>query len=161
MADAVNAVPNPSRLETRGIDAVHGQISSAHNKSQPKNKAIYDLLAKGTEFRARTSGGEAISEAELKPKAAIPLPDFPVDHPVTTTPPSTPGSRKSKRTIASEATEPSSSELSSPAVSELGEDPETTADENTEPGKSGDGQWVEAKGPLPSKKACRTHCPGC
>ncbi|KAF3031871.1 hypothetical protein E8E12_000947 [Didymella heteroderae] len=46
MADAVNAAPNSSRLEPRGVDAVRGQITSAHNKSQPKNKAIFDLLVK-------------------------------------------------------------------------------------------------------------------
>ncbi|KAF3050413.1 hypothetical protein E8E11_005337 [Didymella keratinophila] len=86
MADAVNAVPNPSRLEPRGIDAVRSQITSAHNKSHPKNKEIFNLLAKGIDFCARMSGGEVVPGIEQKSKAAIPLSEFPVDTAVTASP---------------------------------------------------------------------------
>lgn len=161
MADAVNAAPNPSRCDARGIDAVRGQITSAHNKSPPKNKAVFDLLAQSTGFRARMAAGEVIPKAVRKPKAAISRAEFPLDTPVPGTPRSTPDSKKRKRTAAVEETEPPGSELSSPAVSELGEscgsreDTEMTADEEAELGESGDGQWVEVEEPR-SKKARRT-----
>jgi len=122
MADAVNAVPNPSRLEPRGIDAVRSQITSDHNNSHPKNREIFNLLAKGIDFHARMSDGEEIPGIEQKSKAAISLSAFPVDTAVTATATLTPDSKKRKQTAFAEETEPSSSELSSPAVSGLGED---------------------------------------
>jgi hypothetical protein len=137
MADAVNASPNPSRSEPRGVDAVRGQITSAHNKSQPKNKAIFDLLAKGAAFRARMAGGETIPEAEQKPKAAIPLSEFPADPPVTATPPLIPGGEKRKRIAAVEETEPSSSELSSPSASGIG------GNQGVQPGGSEERNWSD------------------
>lgn len=122
MADVVNAAPNPSRREPLGIDAVRGQISSAHNKRQPKNKAIFDLLVKSTEFRIRMAAGEAIPRAERKPRAAIPLEESPVDTPLGAIPPWTSDSKKRKRASAVEEMETSGSELSSLAVSEFGDD---------------------------------------
>ncbi|KAJ4381703.1 hypothetical protein N0V86_003067 [Didymella sp. IMI 355093] len=137
MADAVNASPNPSRSEPRGVDAVRGQITSAHNKSQPKNKPIFDLLAKGVAFRARMSGGETIPEAEQKPKAAISLSEFPADPPVAATPPLIPGGKKRKRIAAVEEREPSSSELSSPSASRIG------GSRGVQPGESEGRNWSD------------------
>lgn len=147
MADAVNAVSNPSGLDPRGIDAVRGQITSARNKSPPKNKAVFDLLAKGTDFRARMSGGEAIPETERKPKTATPLSEFPVGPSVAATPPLTPDSKKRKRAAVVEETELSSSELSSPVLSEFGGDRSVRKDTGTTTGeKIEPGGWGQAVG---------------
>lgn len=152
MADAVNAARNPLRTEPRGVDAVRGQIVSAHDKAQPKNKAIFDLLAKSVTLRERIASGEVIPRAERKPKAAIPLSQFPVDPPVAAAAPSTPGGTKRKRTAAAEQsdTEPSSSELSSPSVSEVdgnesvdSEDTWMTTGEEIQPGESEEGNWSD------------------
>ena len=151
MAEAVNAASNPSRLVPRGVDAVRGQIVSAHDKAQPKNKAVFDLMAKAVSLRARIASGEVISRAERKPKLAISLSEFPVDPPVAAAGPSTPSGRKHKQTAAVEEsdTEPSSSELSSPPASEVGgndgvsEDTWMTTDEEIQPGESEEGNWSD------------------
>ncbi|KAF2621640.1 hypothetical protein BU25DRAFT_463590 [Macroventuria anomochaeta] len=151
MADAVNAAPNPLRSAPRGVDAVRGQIISAHDKAQPKNKAIFDLMARAVALRARIAGGEVIPRAERKPKLAIPLCEFPVDPPVAASDSLTPGGRKRKRAAAVEASdgEPPSSELSSPPGSEVGgndgvsEDTWMTTDEEIQPGESDEGNWSD------------------
>jgi hypothetical protein len=151
MADAVNAAPNPLRVVPRGVDAVRGQIVSAHDKAQPKNKAIFDLLNRAVAFRARIAGGEAIPRAERKPQLAIPLSEFPVDPPVTAAGLSTPSGRKRKRAAAVEESdgEPSSSDLSSPPASEVGMDDGVsehtwmTTDEEIQPGESEEGNWSD------------------
>lgn len=153
MADAVNTAPNPLRMVPRGVDAVRGQIVSAHDKAQPKNKAIYDLLKTAASFRARIASGEAIPRAERKPQLAIPLTEFPVDPPVTATAPRTPGGRKRKRTATEEVSddEPSSSELSSPPASEVGVDDGVsehtwmTTDEEIQPGESEEQNWSDTE----------------
>ena len=61
MADAVNATPNHSRLDPRGIDAVRGQISSAHNKSQPKTRQFSDSWP-----RAPTSAPELLAAKQSR-----------------------------------------------------------------------------------------------
>ncbi|KAJ4989720.1 hypothetical protein SVAN01_04750 [Stagonosporopsis vannaccii] len=122
MANAVNSVPNPLRLAPRGVDAVRGQIASAHNISPPKNKAIFDLMVKAPALRSRIASDEVVPRAERKPKFAISLSDFGVERPVAARTLLPPGGRKRKRTAAVEVSnaESSSSELSSPPASERG-----------------------------------------
>lgn len=142
MADAVNAAPNPSRTEPRGIDAVRGQIASAHDKARPKNKAVFDLLAKGADFRARESAGERISRGERKPGAAIPLSHFPVVPSRASAARSIPSGKKRKRTAAVGESE-SSSELSSPAASVAGDDTWAVTDEEYLPGEEEGRSWSD------------------
>lgn len=154
MADAVNNAHNPLRMAPRGVDAVRGQIVSAHDKSPPKNKAVFELLARANALRARIASGEAVARAERKPAFAIPLSDFPVESAV-----GTPllalahGSKKRKRAVVVETggLEPSSSELSSPPASEIGEAPGSSAedagvsaDEDNDVGGGGEGNWSDA-----------------
>lgn len=151
MADAVNAAPNPLRSAPRGVDAVRGQIISAHDKDQPKNKAIFDLLGRAVVLRARVAGGEAVPRAERKPQFAIALSEFPVDPPAGAARPSLLGGRKHKRTAIVEESDEgsSSSELSSPPASEVGgvegvsEDTWMTTDEEIQPGESEEGNWSD------------------
>ncbi|KAF9700310.1 hypothetical protein EKO04_001440 [Ascochyta lentis] len=152
MADAVNAAPNPLRVAPRGVDAVRGQIISAHDKAQPKNKAIFDLTARAIALRARLATGEAVSRAQRKPRLAIALAEFPVDAQVAAAAaPSTPSSRKRKRVapVQDSDEEPSSSELSSPTASQVGghdgvgEDTWMTTDEEIWSGESEEGNWSD------------------
>ncbi|UPX15394.1 uncharacterized protein EKO05_0005841 [Ascochyta rabiei] len=150
MADAVNAAPNPLRVVPRGVDAVRGQIISAHDKAQPKNKAVFDLMAKAVVLRARIAAGEAVSGAERKPRLAIALTEFPVDA-LPAAASSTPSDRKRKRTapVQDSDEEPSSSGLSSPSTSHVGgrggvaEDTWMTTDEEMQPGKSEERNWPD------------------
>ncbi|KAJ4344332.1 hypothetical protein N0V95_006123 [Ascochyta clinopodiicola] len=151
MADAVNAAPNPLRVTPRGVDAVRGQIISAHDKAQPKNKAVFDLTARAVALRARVTAGEAVPRAERKPRLAIALAKFPVDAPPAAAAPSTPGGKKRKRTAPGQDSdeEPSSSELSSPPASHVGghdgvsEDTWMTTDEEMQPEESEEGNWSD------------------
>lgn len=151
MADGVNSAPNPLRTTPRGVDAVRGQIISAHNRAQPKNKAIFDLLGRAVALRARTARGEVIPRAERKPHAAIALSEFPVEPPAAAAGSLTSGGRKRKRAAIVEKSdeEPSSSELSSPPASDVGENDglsvETwmTTDEEIVPGESEEGNWSD------------------
>lgn len=116
MADFVNTVPNSSRTMPRGVDAVRGQIVSSHDRPQPKNKAIFHLLAKAALFRSRIASGEEIFSAERQPELAIPLSQFPVDDPEMAPGRLTRGGKKRKRVIIVEKNDKESfgSELSSP-----------------------------------------------
>ncbi|KAH6633238.1 hypothetical protein C7974DRAFT_471429 [Boeremia exigua] len=150
LADAVNATQNPLRLVPRGVDAVRGQIVSAHDRAAPKNKAVFELLVTADKLRARIAAGEVLPRAERKPKAAIPLEDFPVEVPVAARSVADRDSRKRKRTAAVESdTEPSSSELSEPPESEVGEDDVAerdgwmTTEEEILEGESEEGNWSD------------------
>lgn len=151
MADAVNAASNPLRTTPRGVDAVRGQIISAHNKTQPKNKEIFDLLGTAMALRARLATGEVISRAERKPRAAIAPSEFPVEPPVAAVESLKPGGRKRKRgaVVKDSDGEPTSSELSSPPGSEVGgdkdvgEDTWMTTDEEIWQGESEEGSWSD------------------
>jgi hypothetical protein len=145
MADTVNTVANPLRAAPRGIDAVRGQIISAHAKAQPKNKEIFDLRVKAAALRARIDAGEIPSRAERKPQFAIPLSEFPVNPPAAATAPSTVRNKKRKRTAVVEDTEEqSSSGMSSPPESEPGEDKWMTTDEEILPDEGDDDNWTDA-----------------
>jgi hypothetical protein len=72
MTDAVNTVGG----KNRHVDAVRGQISSAHLR---KNKAIYDLLQRAQVLRDRLDRDEIVPRKERYPQEAI-LPSlFPPD----------------------------------------------------------------------------------
>lgn len=79
VAAAVSGVPNPERKIPRGIDAVRGQIGSARAGPNPKNRHVFEVLEKGRALRARLAKGEKLAASEMRPRAAIPLEDFPVD----------------------------------------------------------------------------------
>lgn len=151
LADRVNAVPNPARTAPRGVDAVRGQIISAHDKAQPKNKAVFDLMARAVALRARIASGEWLSRAERKPHAAIALSEFPVDVPAAVDRSAAPGIKKRKRVVTVEETddEPSSSELSTPPASDVDEDDGVsedtwmTTEEDIQPGESEEGNWSD------------------
>lgn len=180
IADAVNTAENSLRTAPRGVDAVRGQIISAHDKAQPKNKAIFDLTVTAVAQRSRIKKGEVVPRAERKPQFAIPLAEFPVDPPMITASSNTSSGRKRKRdTIAEDSGEqPSCSELSSQPVSNDGgndgvsEDTWMTTDEDIQPGErekdhwsnpdrsmlpgENKGEWVQGKELLsspPAKKA--------
>lgn len=124
MADAVNAAPNPLRTAPRGIDSVRGQIITANDKTQPKNKAIFDLNARAVSLRARIENGEKVPRAERKPQYAIALSEFPVDPPAAVAGPSSSPSKKRKHTAEVEDSEDESiiSESISPPASGVDED---------------------------------------
>lgn len=145
MANAVNSVPNPHRVTPRGVDAVRGQIATAHDKPQPKNKEIYDLLLRATALRAGMANREKVPKADRKPELAIPLADFPVDPLEAAQRLSSPGAGKRKRgAVGVMGTESSNSDLSSPPASEidwddggLGRDTSMAADRDNQPRISG------------------------
>ena len=149
MADAVNTAENSLRTAPRGVDAVRGQIISAHDKAQPKNKAIFDLAVTAVAQRSRIERGEVVPRAERKPQFAIPLAAFPIDPPTATASSSTSIDRKRKRTTAVDDSdeEPSSSELSSPPDFDNGghgnvsEDTWITTDEEIQPDERQQGHW--------------------
>lgn len=155
MANAVNAANNPLRTAPRGIDAIRGQILTAHIKAQPKNKAIFELNARAVALRSRIENGEAVPRAERKPQFAIPLAELPVDPSAAAV---ASGSKKRKRAAVKEESdeESSSSELSSPPASRVGDDDGVsvdtwmTTDEEITPGESGEENWSDAGDEIPS-----------
>lgn len=90
MADQINLAPNPARTVARGVDAVRGQIISAH---ESKNGALFKLLQKGRRLREKITGGGEVSRADKFPEAAIPIEEFPSDDGASVTN----GTKKRKR----------------------------------------------------------------
>ncbi|KAL6709028.1 hypothetical protein ACN47E_002155 [Coniothyrium glycines] len=74
IADAVNATKNGSR----NVDAVRGKIFSAHEK---KDLPLLILRRQAAALREEINDGAILADAELFPRFAIPLEDFPADIP--------------------------------------------------------------------------------
>ncbi|KAH8730840.1 hypothetical protein GQ44DRAFT_768010 [Phaeosphaeriaceae sp. PMI808] len=77
MADTVNRVGGKARK----IDAVRGQIMTAHEK---KNKAIFDLMQRAQILRGHLGSNESITRADIYPTEAILpslFPSEPTDEP--------------------------------------------------------------------------------
>jgi hypothetical protein len=72
--DAVNAVGG----RNRGIDALKGQINSAHKTKNPSLKILFKTAKS---YADRVKAGELIPRAERYPEHAIPLSEFPEDEP--------------------------------------------------------------------------------
>ncbi|CAG5158549.1 uncharacterized protein ALTATR162_LOCUS5137 [Alternaria atra] len=72
ITDAINAVGG----KARGLDALRGQITSAH---ETKNHTMWYLRENAREFRLMIEGGGKVSDEERYPEHIIPLTEFPVE----------------------------------------------------------------------------------
>ncbi|KAG9184941.1 hypothetical protein G6011_11771 [Alternaria panax] len=72
ITDAINAVGG----KDRGLDALRGQITSAH---ETKNHTMWYLRENSRAFRLMIEGGGEVSDDERYPEHIIPLSEFPVE----------------------------------------------------------------------------------
>jgi hypothetical protein len=72
IVDAVNVIGG----KNRGLDALRGQITSAH---ETKNKTMAYLRENSRDFRLLIEGGGIVSDGERYPERIIPLSEFPVE----------------------------------------------------------------------------------
>ncbi|CAN9175906.1 unnamed protein product [Alternaria alternata] len=72
ITDAINAVGG----KARGLDALRGQITSAH---ETKNHTMWYLREHARDFRLMIEGGGEVTDDERYPEHIIPLSEFPLE----------------------------------------------------------------------------------
>jgi hypothetical protein len=72
ITDAINAVGG----KARGLDALRGQITSAH---ETKNHTMWYLREHARDFRLMIEGGGKVTDDERYPEHIIPLSEFPLE----------------------------------------------------------------------------------
>ena len=72
ITDAINAVDG----KARGLDALRGQITSAH---ETKNHTMWYLREHARDFRLMIEGGGEVTDNERYPEHIIPLSEFPLE----------------------------------------------------------------------------------
>ena len=72
ITDAINAVGG----KARGLDALRGQITSAH---ETKNHTMWYLREHSRDFRLMIEGGGEVTDDERYPEHIIPLSEFPLE----------------------------------------------------------------------------------